>query len=100
MGILNGLFKGNCNGNVGGETTDNNGDSLLFFFLLLVILFCNCGLFEDDSSLLFFFLLLVVLFCSGCGTSVYTTSYGQIKHLQMLDRCLSLGGVQPAVQTE
>ena len=43
MGILNGLFKGNCNGNVGGETTDNNGDSLLFFFLLLVILFCNCG---------------------------------------------------------
>jgi hypothetical protein len=72
MGILNGLFKSNCNGNVAGETTDN-GDSLLFFFLLLVILFCNCGLFEDDSSLLFFFLLLVILFCNGCGSAACTT---------------------------
>lgn len=73
MGILNGLFKSNCNnGNVAGETT--GGDSLLFFFLLLVILFCNCGLFDDDCSLLFFFLLLVVLFCNGCCTSAYTTS--------------------------
>lgn len=69
MGILNGLFNRNCNGNVAGTSVENNGDSLLFFFLLLVILFCNCGLFEDDSSLLFFFLLLVVLFCSGCGNA-------------------------------
>lgn len=74
MGILNGLFKSNCNGNVAGETTENNGDSLLFFFLLLVILFCNCGLFEDDSSLLFFFLLLVVLFCQGCCSAICTTA--------------------------
>jgi len=54
-GVLGGLFNGD--------------DSLLFFFLLLVLIFCNCGLFRNDSSeLLFFFLLLVVLFTgNSCG---------------------------------
>ena len=64
MGILNGLFKGAGAGCVG---ESESGDSLLFFFLLLVVIFCNCGMFEDESSLLFFFLLLVVLFCGGLG---------------------------------
>lgn len=46
--------------------------SLLFFFLLLVVIFCNCGICEDDTdSLLFFFLLLVVILCNFCGNDDY-----------------------------
>jgi hypothetical protein len=62
MGFLGGLFGGN-----NGHGMFAEGDSLLFFFLLLIVLFCNCGMFDEDGdSLLFFFLLLVVLFCN-CG---------------------------------
>jgi hypothetical protein len=69
MGLLGGLFGGRRKG----EECDHGmveGDSLLFFFLLLVVLFCNCGLFEEDGdSMLFFFLLLVIIFCN-CGFGI------------------------------
>jgi hypothetical protein len=63
MGFLKGLLGGRENGE-GCEHGEMDGCGLLFFFLLLVIIFCNCGLFEDECSLLFFFLLLVVIFCN------------------------------------
>lgn len=66
MGFLKGLLGGKgISGGIEGEEME--GSALLFFFLILVIIFCNCGLFEDECSLLFFFLLLVIIFCSCDG---------------------------------
>lgn len=68
MGFLKGILGGGNRGKECAESESINGDSLLFFFLLLVVLFCNCGMFDEDmDSLLFFFLLLVIIFCNCAG---------------------------------